>query len=67
MDRALEILRSELVRTMKLLGAASLAELEPRHVTQLERLTPRVGVVRAAAASEAIAPSSVLGGPRPAR
>lgn len=40
-DRALEILSSELVRTMKLLGASSLAELEPAHVTQLERLTPR--------------------------
>ncbi|MFT4029348.1 MAG: alpha-hydroxy acid oxidase [Protaetiibacter sp.] len=40
-DRALEILTGELVRTMKLLGASSLAELEPAHVTQLERLTPR--------------------------
>lgn len=40
-DRALEILSSELVRTMKLLGASSLAELEPAHVTQLERLVPR--------------------------
>jgi hypothetical protein len=29
------------VRTMKLLGAHSLEELEPRHVTQLERLVPR--------------------------
>ena len=40
-DRTIEILRTELVRTMKLLGVASLAELEPKHVTQLERLTPR--------------------------
>jgi L-lactate dehydrogenase (cytochrome) len=40
-DRTIEILSTELVRTMKLLGVASLAELEPRHVTQLERLTPR--------------------------
>jgi L-lactate dehydrogenase (cytochrome) len=40
-DRALEILTGELVRTMKLLGASSLAELEPAHVTQLERLVPR--------------------------
>lgn len=40
-DRAIEILRTELVRTMKLLGAGSLAELEPRHVTQLQRLVPR--------------------------
>ncbi|GAB3401743.1 quinone-dependent L-lactate dehydrogenase [Schumannella luteola] len=40
-DRTVEILRSEIERTMKLLGVASLAELEPRHVTQLERLVPR--------------------------
>jgi len=40
-DRAIKILRTELVRTMKLLGVSSLAELEPKHVTQLERLTPR--------------------------
>lgn len=40
-DRTLEILTGELVRTMKLLGASSLAELEPAHVTQLERLIPR--------------------------
>ncbi|WP_104045155.1 alpha-hydroxy acid oxidase [Arthrobacter sp. ZGTC412] len=39
-DRMIEILRSEIERTMKLLGAASLAELEPRHVTQLRRLAP---------------------------
>ena len=40
-DRTIAILRSEIERTMKLLGVSSLAELEPRHVTQLERLTPR--------------------------
>jgi L-lactate dehydrogenase (cytochrome) len=40
-DRTIEILRGELVRTMKLLGVASLSELTPAHVTQLERLTPR--------------------------
>ncbi|MCS0500168.1 alpha-hydroxy acid oxidase [Protaetiibacter mangrovi] len=40
-ERALEILTGELVRTMKLLGTSSLAELEPAHVTQLERLVPR--------------------------
>jgi L-lactate dehydrogenase (cytochrome) len=40
-DRTIEILRGELVRTMKLLGVASLEELTPAHVTQLERLTPR--------------------------
>ncbi|MFE7504550.1 alpha-hydroxy-acid oxidizing protein [Promicromonospora sp. NPDC057488] len=40
-DRALEILATEVVRTMKLLGAHSLDELEPKHVTQLAQLTPR--------------------------
>ena len=40
-DRAIRILADQVVRTMKLLGAHSLEELEPRHVTQLERLVPR--------------------------
>jgi L-lactate dehydrogenase (cytochrome) len=40
-DRAIQILSSEIVRTMKLLGVSTLAELTPKHVTQLERLTPR--------------------------
>lgn len=39
-DRAIQILREEIERTMKLLGVASLAELEPAHVTQLRRLQP---------------------------
>ena len=39
-DRAIEILASQVSRTMKLLGVASLAELEPGHVTQLARLGP---------------------------
>ncbi len=40
-DRAIEILAEQVVRTMKLLQVTSVAELEPRHVTQLERLSPR--------------------------
>ncbi|MGZ5372847.1 MAG: alpha-hydroxy acid oxidase [Aeromicrobium sp.] len=40
-DRTIEILRTEIVRTMKLLGVCSIEELNPGHVTQLERLTPR--------------------------
>jgi L-lactate dehydrogenase (cytochrome) len=36
-DRAIEILRDQVVRTMKLLGVASLDELGPAHVTQLRR------------------------------
>ncbi|MET4637769.1 alpha-hydroxy acid oxidase [Mycetocola sp. 2940] len=39
-DRTIEILSAEIRRTMKLLGVASLDELEPRHVTQLARLVP---------------------------
>ncbi|MFB9376533.1 alpha-hydroxy-acid oxidizing protein [Kineococcus gynurae] len=40
-DRMIAILSEEIVRTMKLLGAHSLEELTPEHVTQLERLVPR--------------------------
>jgi len=40
-DRAIEILRGQVERTMRLLGVRSLDELEPGHVTQLERLVPR--------------------------
>jgi L-lactate dehydrogenase (cytochrome) len=39
-DRAIEILRSQVTRTMKLLQVASVAELNPGHVTQLRRLAP---------------------------
>ena len=49
-DRTIAILRSEIERTMKLLGVSTIAELEPRHVTQLQRLTPVAGVGAAASA-----------------
>lgn len=39
-DTTIDILRSEIVRTMKLLEVASLDELTPKHVTQLTRLVP---------------------------
>ncbi|KAA9107579.1 alpha-hydroxy acid oxidase [Microbacterium rhizomatis] len=45
-DRMIAILRAEIERTMRLLGVASLDELEPTHVTQLARLVP-VGGARA--------------------
>ncbi len=48
-DRTIAILRGEIERTMALLGVSSLEELEPRHVTQLTRLTPIAGVGAAAA------------------
>jgi L-lactate dehydrogenase (cytochrome) len=40
-DRMIYILRDQIERTMKLLGVASLEELTPEHVTQLQRLIPR--------------------------
>ena len=40
-DRAIEILRGQIERTMRLLGVASIAELSPDQVTQLRRLEPR--------------------------
>jgi L-lactate dehydrogenase (cytochrome) len=40
-DRAIEILSEQLVRTMRLLGVATLDELEPGHVTQLARHVSR--------------------------
>ena len=48
-DRMIEILSDEVIRTMKLLGVSSLDELEPRHVTQLTRLAPVRPQVKAAA------------------
>ncbi|MEO8827582.1 alpha-hydroxy acid oxidase [Lapillicoccus sp.] len=38
-ERMITILRSEIHRTMALLGVSTLDELEPRHVTQLSRTT----------------------------
>lgn len=40
-DRAIEILRGQLERTMRLLGVTTLDELEPGHVRVLQRLVPR--------------------------
>jgi len=40
-DRMVAILSDQISRTMRLLGVASLDELEPGHVTQLQRLVPR--------------------------
>lgn len=50
-DRAIEILQSEIVRTMKLLGVNSIDELNPSHVTQLQRLSPRLVAPATAAAA----------------
>ena len=40
-ERAIDILSTQVSRTMRLLGVTSLDELKPRHVTQLRRLAPR--------------------------
>ena len=39
-NRAIEILESGVLRTMRLLGVTCLEELSPKHVTQLHRLGP---------------------------
>lgn len=39
-DRAIEILSDQVIRTMKLLEVSRLDELTPAHVTQLQRLIP---------------------------
>jgi L-lactate dehydrogenase (cytochrome) len=39
-DRMIQILSEQIERTMRLLGVTSLDELEPGHVTQLQRLQP---------------------------
>jgi L-lactate dehydrogenase (cytochrome) len=41
-DRSIQILSDQVVRTMKLIEVASVEELNPSHVTQLQRLSPRV-------------------------
>ena len=59
-DKAIEILRSEIVRTMKLLEVSTLDELGPQHVTQLARLMPIPRpVTDAAAAASASKPKPV--------
>ncbi|WP_084361824.1 alpha-hydroxy acid oxidase, partial [Herbiconiux solani] len=55
-DRMIAILGEQITRTMRLLGVNSLEELNPSHVTQLERLAPRLvapAAVQAAAAAPA--------------
>ncbi|MFD6162084.1 alpha-hydroxy-acid oxidizing protein [Nocardia sp. NPDC060256] len=40
-DRAIDILRTQIIRTMRLLGVSSIDELEPTHVRLLERYRTR--------------------------
>ncbi|NWN89552.1 MAG: alpha-hydroxy-acid oxidizing protein [Micrococcaceae bacterium] len=45
-DKMIEIMESEILRTMGLLGTSSIDELNPSHVTQLARLAPRADNTR---------------------
>lgn len=45
-DKMIEIMKSEILRTMGLLGTSSVDELNPEHVTQLARLVPRETTTR---------------------
>jgi L-lactate dehydrogenase (cytochrome) len=51
-DRTISILSEQIVRTMKLLEVASIEELSPAHVTQLQRLAPRAVSPQTAAVAE---------------
>ncbi|WP_084626691.1 alpha-hydroxy acid oxidase [Demequina aurantiaca] len=59
-DRTIAILTSEITRTMKLLGVASVDELNPGHVTQLQRLSPIAREQRPAATSQATTPGRTV-------
>jgi L-lactate dehydrogenase (cytochrome) len=54
-DKSIDILASQLRRTMRLLGVSTLAELRPSHVTQLTRFAP---VPRAAVEAADASPSA---------
>ena len=64
-DKAIDILRTEIVRTMKLLEVATLDELGPQHVTQLARLTPIAKPVADAAEAAASSKPTTVRSPRP--
>lgn len=60
-DKTIEILRSEIERTMKLLEVATIDELGPQHVTQLSRLQPMAKpVVAAAEKAVSKAPTTIV-------
>ncbi|MFF2273633.1 alpha-hydroxy-acid oxidizing protein [Agromyces sp. NPDC058136] len=63
-DKTIEILSKQVVRTMKLLEVQTLDELGPQHVTQLARLTPIARPVQDAAAQAASAAPKTVRAPR---
>lgn len=64
-DKTIEILSKQLVRTMKLLEVSSLDELGPQHVTQLARMQPVARGVQQAAADAVERAPKVVRTPRP--
>ncbi|MFF2388831.1 alpha-hydroxy-acid oxidizing protein [Agromyces sp. NPDC058104] len=63
-DKTIEILSKQVVRTMKLLEVQTLDELGPQHVTQLARLTPIARPVQDAAAQASSAAPKTVRSPR---
>ncbi len=60
-DKTISILGEQIARTMRLLGVSTLEELNPGHVTQLQRLAPRAlpaGAAEAVAAAHKPRPAS---------
>ncbi|MCZ9308176.1 alpha-hydroxy acid oxidase [Corynebacterium uberis] len=53
-DRMIEILSSQIRRTMKLLQVANVEELGPEHVTQLTRLAPKTATDPASLSAEEV-------------
>jgi L-lactate dehydrogenase (FMN-dependent) and related alpha-hydroxy acid dehydrogenases len=66
-DKAIDILATQLRRTMRLLGVASLDELNPSHVTQLARLVPVSPAATDAAAAAAAPRTRRAPAPAPAK
>jgi L-lactate dehydrogenase (cytochrome) len=64
-DKTIEILRNEIVRTMTLLEVSTLDELGPQHVTQLARLTPIAKPVADAAEAAVSAKPKTVRSTRP--
>jgi L-lactate dehydrogenase (cytochrome) len=59
-DKAINILSTQIARTMRLLGVATLDELNPSHVTQLARLMPLRQAASDAASAAAPARSAAV-------
>lgn len=65
-DKTIDILRTQIERTMKLLEVSTLDELGPQHVTQLARLQPIARPVQAAAEQAVASKPKTVRAPRTA-